>query len=243
MRFLGKKKSISISIMYSNLPQTWESHRKFLSVICYLDFCSTNSIYFGLICILWKCIILTFVFQHSNHGLLPCGLHEQAHTAPEQSCWAVKTLLSVYTVTQGQFTHKQGLAHKQLSLTLVRPHQNGRKNKQTVETILQILSWFSVLTKSCCWVRRRPCPSPKKEISPTTYSKDSYVCSPSPTSSSAIVMRWERFAASQTGVLNLSGGLLQAAHLGANQWRMKHHDCLARRWKQQVFSPCVSWGL
>lgn len=117
--FLGKKKNISISIMYTTLPQRWESHRKFLSVICYLDFCSINLICFGLICIFWKLIILTFIFQHSNHGLLPCGHYEQAHTAPEQSCWAVKTFLRVYTVIQDQFTHKWGLAHKWLPQTLL----------------------------------------------------------------------------------------------------------------------------
>lgn len=114
-----KKPNIYISIMYSNLPQRRESHRKFLSVICYLGFCSMSLIYFGLICIFWKWIILTFIFQHSNHGLLPCSHQEQAHSAPEQSCWALKTLVRVYTVIQPQFTHKWGLAHKQLSLTLL----------------------------------------------------------------------------------------------------------------------------
>lgn len=134
-----KKKSISISTTYSNLPQRWESHRKFLSVICYLDFCSMSLIYFGLICIFWKWIILTFIFQHSNHGLLP---PQQAHTAPEQSCWAVKALRRVYTVIQYQVTHKWGLAHKQLSLTLLWGLTRMVGKEQTVETFYKPCLFF-----------------------------------------------------------------------------------------------------
>lgn len=118
--FVNKKKSISISIMYSNLPQRRESHRKFLSVIRYLDFCSMNLIYFDA----ENLHFLKMNYSDTHFSAL------QSWTATLRPPWAsshspraelvgCEDTSQSSTVIQHQFIHKWGLAPKQLSLTLL----------------------------------------------------------------------------------------------------------------------------